>query len=137
MKHIHTYKIFESFKKVPKNLYNVYGDVIVDMNDCFEFIEDKLSELDDIGYETITSFSPMTMAKARKTPELYININKTEDGDFHEKYLVDSNIEDITGYMNSRGFKVNNCVDNSNPDPIKFEFTYRKASYQISFIKGE
>ena len=79
----------------------------------------------------------MTMAKARKTPELYININKTEDGDFHEKYLVDSNIEDITGYMNSRGFKVNNCFDNSNPDPIKFEFTYRKASYQISFIKGE
>ena len=126
----------EAFDTVPQNLVNIYGNVIVDMNDCFEFIEDKLSELDDIGYETIVGFTPMTMAKARKSPELYINIGNKERGDFYQNELVEANTQDIIEYMKSKGFEVNNLSDNRIDIPTEFEFSYRKTYYQISFIKS-
>lgn len=118
-----------------------YGEVIHDMNKDIEFIEDKLLEIDDLGYFTTVNYPPMTYAGASSKPNIYIDIKNIKSRqDFYgnlgeNREIVDSILDDILGYLESSGYKMKNQFDNRTQQPSEFEFINNPTSYQIQFVK--
>lgn len=142
-----TYYTFEGISNTSKEVIDTlvfeYGDVIHDMNKDIEFIEDKLSEINDLGYFTNVTYTPMTFAGASSKPQVFLDIKNNKREDFYGKLgqnreLIDSNIEDVLNYMEGNGYKVSSIYDDrADYKPKEFEFINNPTSYQISFIKYE
>jgi uncharacterized protein (UPF0335 family) len=139
----HWYKIYDDKIKESNNwdisIEEFYGDDVINtMKSDISFINDKLIEINDMGYHTNSDFTSMTHAKASKTPVIYIYIENNDFEEFYkdnDKELIDSNLDDITNYMKSNGYEVKAIHDNREVKPIHLSFIKSKTSYQISFIK--
>lgn len=145
------YKIYEdkianeSISNTSKDVIDTlvwgYGEVIHDMNKDIELIEDKLLEIDDLGYFTTVNYSPMTYAGASSKPNIYIDIkNLKSREDFYgnlgeNREFVDFIIGDILEYLEYSGYKIKNQFDNRTQQPSEFEFINNPTSYQIQFVK--
>jgi len=92
MKHIKSYKIFES-------------DWTTDWEEVSEHIQtikDILLDLDDIGYYTSVSPTPLKLAKGEE-PDIYVTI--TNEGSDNNKDIFEATKNRVIEYMKSNGWK--------------------------------
>jgi hypothetical protein len=99
MKHLKTYKIFESI------------DILND-------IRDILKELEDIGYSTYVQWTPLTIAGNNKKKELSIQINKMNKDSFigseEDLETIILTFEHLESFLSDSNFEIKNFFfDNS------------------------
>lgn len=99
MKHLKSYKIFESV-------------------DIINYIKDILIQLDDLGYLTYVQWTPLTIAGNNKRKELSIHINKMNKDSFigseENLEIIISTFEHLESFSSESNFEIKNLFfDNS------------------------
>jgi hypothetical protein len=112
MKHLKTYKIFESSHEEIMNVR--YGvDVVEECDTIIADIKDMLLELTDIGLMTVVGYTPMTLTYRDKTPKIMVEISSyvgTWGGGRFLKGQTDytsevkETVERIKDYVKSKGY---------------------------------
>ena len=106
MRHIKSYKLFESAKGLHDNLILYYGvDVIRETDSIIDNLKDILLELNDIGIETVVGYSPLTLTCNHESPKLLIHINMDEKKFDKIKDTIQEVTSRIDDYATSVGFK--------------------------------
>jgi hypothetical protein len=112
MRHLKTYKIFESSHEEIMNVR--YGtDVVVECDSIIADIKDMLLELDDIGLMTVVGYTPMTLTYRETTPKIWVEISsyvgtwgagRFLKGDTDYTSEVKETVERIKDYVKSKGY---------------------------------
>ena len=112
MKHLKTYKIFESSHEEIMNVR--YGaDVVEECDSMIADIKDMLLELTDIGLMTVVGYTPLTLTYRDKTPKIWVEISSYVGTWGTGKFLkggtdytseVMETAERIKDYVKSKGY---------------------------------
>ena len=112
MKHLKTYKIFESSHEEIMNVR--YGaDVVEECDSMIADIKDMLLELKDIGLLITVGYTPMTLTYRDKTPKIMVEISsyvgtwgtgKFIKGNTDYTSDVNESAERIKDYVLSKGY---------------------------------
>jgi hypothetical protein len=103
MKHLKTYKIFESSNEEIMNIR--YGaDVVEECNSIIYDIVDMLLELKDIGLFTMVGYTPMTLTYRDETPKIMAEVQGDSLLCSYNEDDIDSAFERIKEYSSSKGY---------------------------------
>ena len=126
MRHLKTYKIFESSHEEIMNVR--YGsDVVQECDSIIADIKDMLLELSDIGLMTVVGYTPMTLTYRDATPKIMVEISSyvgTWGGGKFLKGNVDytseviETAERIKEYVKSKGYATGDGKWESNSKQI-------------------
>jgi len=117
MKHLKSYKIFESI------------DIIND-------IRDILKELEDIGYSTYVQWTPLTIAGYPRKKEIMIQINKMKKKSFigseEDLETIILTFEHLESFLSDSKFKIKSFFfDNSSYNILTNSITEGKSFREI------
>ena len=103
MKHLKSYKIFESSHEEIMNSY--YGSNVMEECDSItDDIKDMLLELQDIGLFITVGYTPMTLSYREKTPKIMAEIQGDSLLCSYNEDDIDSAFERIKEYTSSKGY---------------------------------
>ena len=103
MKHLKSYKIFESSHEEIMNSY--YGsNVMEECDSIIDDIKDMLLELKDIGLFITVGYTPMTLSYRDKTPKIMAEVQGDSLLCSYNEDDIDSAFERIKEYTGSKGY---------------------------------
>jgi hypothetical protein len=103
MKHLKTYKIFESSHEEIMNVR--YGaDVVEECDSMIADIKDMLLELKDIGLFITVGYTPMTISYRESTPKIMAEVQGDSLLCSYNEDDIDSAFERIKEYTSSKGY---------------------------------
>lgn len=103
MKHLKSYKIFESSHEEIMNSY--YGsNVMEECDSIIDDIKDMLLELKDIGLFITVGYTPMTLSYRDKTPKIMAEVQGDSLLCSYNEDDIDSAFERIKEYTSSKGY---------------------------------
>ncbi len=103
MKHLKTYKIFESHS-IPSMRFKYGESVLSECDNMIDDIKDMVLELSDIGLSTTVGYTPMTISCSDKTPKLIVEVQCDSLLCSYNEDDINSSFDRIKEYSSSKGY---------------------------------
>ena len=103
MKHLKTYKIFESHS-IPLMRFKYGESVLSECDNMIDDIKDMVLELSDIGLSTTVGYTPMTISCSDKTPKLIVEVQGDSLLCSYNEDDINSSFDRIKEYSSSKGY---------------------------------
>ena len=103
MKHLKTYKIFESHS-IPLMGFKYGESVLSECDNMIDDIKDMVLELSDIGLSTTVGYTPMTISCSDKTPKLIVEVQGDSLLCSYNEDDINSSFDRIKEYSSSKGY---------------------------------
>ena len=103
MKHLKTYKIFESHS-IPLMRFKYGESVLSECDNMIDDIKDMVLELSDIGLSTTVGYTPMTISCSDKTPKLIVEVQGDSLLCSYNEDDINSSFDRIEEYSSSKGY---------------------------------